>query len=443
MEYLNFPTPQEISLNIIKGNLKFALRLIEDWLSKKTPYELKLKLIYEKERIKRLPHVFYVSEKKAFENANKNIRGFTREDFYEVLEKNKCDYVLIEGRKKFEKRFYYNISFAFKKYKNNIKISEERILAKKLLEKRLERLIAGEPPKIYKIRAKISLKVKKTSGDKVRVWLPFPKKGLEIVNVKLISSSHKNFYISPNSFPQRTIYFEGRDDDNFFVEFEYIIKEWINKVDPSKVNESDIKDFINEEPPHIVFSNHLKKMTKEIVGKEKNPYMVAKKIYDFITLNVNYSYVRPYMFYDNISEYVASNFKGDCGFQAILFITMLRIAGVPARWQSGWFITPYFASPHDWALFYIKPYGWLPADLSFGGARRSKEEFRKFYFGNLDGFRMVANDDFMKDFKPAKKFFRSDPCDNQIGEVENKEKNIYDFNYRIKIISFKNIMEAI
>ena len=142
--------------------------------------------------------------------------------------------------------------------------------------------------------------------------------------------------------------------------------------------------------------------------------------------------------YENISQYVAENLKGDCGFQALLFITMCRIAGIPARWQSGWYINPLMASPHDWALFYVKPYGWLPADLSFGGTRRENEKLRSFYFGNLDGFRMVANSDFMKDFVPKPNFLRFDPTDNQLGEAESLSGKV-KIESKIEVISFEEI----
>nr|WP_255350143.1 transglutaminase-like domain-containing protein [Marinitoga sp. 1155] len=177
-----------------------------------------------------------------------------------------------------------------------------------------------------------------------------------------------------------------------------------------------------------------------MINDEKNPYLKAKLIYDWITLNVNYSYVKPYSIYGNISQFVATNLKGDCGFQALLFITMCRIAGIPARWQSGWYINKYFASPHDWALFYIEPYGWLPANLSFGGARRNIPKFKEFYFVNLNGFRMVANNNFMEPF-PGKKFWRSDPYDNQVGELETEIENIYSdkYNYNIEVINFEEV----
>ena len=211
------------------------------------------------------------------------------------------------------------------------------------------------------------------------------------------------------------------------MEFEYTIKKWVNKVEPEKIREAKGSVFLEEQPPHIVFTPYLKKLAYEIVGDEKNPYYKAKKIYDWITLNVNYSYVKPYVIYDNVSQLVASNLKGDCGFQALLFITLCRIVGVPARWQYGWYISPFLTSPHDWALFFAPPYGWLPADLYFGGRYRGNKELRNFYFGNLDGFRMVANSNFMKDFIPSKTHGRSGPCDNQVGKVETSDRNIYNF----------------
>ena len=87
----------------------------------------------------------------------------------------------------------------------------------------------------------------------------------------------------------------------------------------------------------------------------------------------------------------------------------------------------------------MEPYGWLFADPSFGGgAYRNKNEKRwNFYFGNLDPFRMVANSEFQYDLLPEKKFLRSDPYDNQVGEVEYFDKAIQDGE------GFEPIMEIV
>ena len=268
-----------------------------------------------------------------------------------------------------------------------------------------------------------------------RVWLPFAKEELQVSNVKLLSTSQDTYHLSPNDSPQRTIYFEGKSK-KYFVEFEYVITEWINKIDPTKVEKSTLNEYLDEKLPHIQFTPYLKWLTKNIVQDESNPYLKAQKIYDWISKNINYSYVLPYALYDNISQYAAENLKGDCGVKALLFITMCRITKVPARWQSGWYANPHYVSPHDWALFHVKPYGWLPADLSFGGARKDNEDWRQFYFANLDGFRMVANSEFSEYISPKPKFFRNDPTDNQLGEAESDERRIKTKS-TIKLISFE------
>lgn len=139
-----------------------------------------------------------------------------------------------------------------------------------------------------------------------------------------------------------------------------------------------------------------------------------------------------------IPEYCAVNRKGDCGVQALLFITLCRIAGIPARWQSGLSATPESIGPHDWAQFYVEPFGWLHADLSFGGSafRAGDEERRAFYFCNLDPFRMVANTAFQAPLRPVKQGLRADPYDNQVGECEIDGTGLYgtQFHYYHKMI---------
>ena len=59
-------------------------------------------------------------------------------------------------------------------------------------------------------------------------------------------------------------------------------------------------------------------------------------------------------------------------------------------------------------------------DSSYGAsmARRGDEMLRRHYFGSLDTGRMVANSAFEAPFDPPMTGFRSDPYDNQSGEME-------------------------
>ena len=153
----------------------------------------------------------------------------------------------------------------------------------------------------------------------------------------------------------------------------------------------------------------------------------AKRIYDYVTLNVRYHYQPSYFIHESLPEHCARDRRGDCGIMSVTFITLCRAAGIPARWQSGLYVTPDEVGCHDWAMFYVAPKGWLYADCSFGAsmARRGDETLRQHYFGNLDPDRMVANSVFAAPFTPPMLGFRADPCDNQTGEVEADGVGLY------------------
>ena len=111
--------------------------------------------------------------------------------------------------------------------------------------------------------------------------------------------------------------------------------------------------------------------------------------------------------------------------------------GIPAQWQAGLYTTPDEAGNHDWARFYIAPYGWLYADCSFGGSahRAGCEERRAFYFGNLEPWRLPLCSAFQQELNPPKRFLRYDPYDNQNGEVESLHRALdpdeYDTDCRV------------
>ena len=135
---------------------------------------------------------------------------------------------------------------------------------------------------------------------------------------------------------------------------------------------------------------------------------------------MKYTYMPDYFTLDSIAESCARNYNGDCGVFGLLFITLCRCAGIPAQWQSALTAEPDDIGCHDWARFYVEPYGWLCADPSYGtGAVRAGSEMRRqFYFGNIDPFRMVANREYQVNFTVPKQHWRCDPYDNQSGEME-------------------------
>jgi transglutaminase-like putative cysteine protease len=111
--------------------------------------------------------------------------------------------------------------------------------------------------------------------------------------------------------------------------------------------------------------------------------------------------------------------------QALVFITLCRAAGIPARWQSGFETLPRRDDMHDWAEFYVAPWGWLPADPSFGLQKHDDPRVREFYFGHLDAYRMIVNTDYARPLFPPSTGLRAEPNDFQRGEVEIDGHNLY------------------
>ena len=115
---------------------------------------------------------------------------------------------------------------------------------------------------------------------------------------------------------------------------------------------------------------------------------------------------------------------------------MCRMAGIPARWQSGWETKPLADwGMHDWAEIYLAPWGWLPADASYGVQKSADPRIADFYCGHQDSYRMIVNLDWGRDLFPPKPSLRSEPADFQRGEVEVDGQNLYydQWDYTVKL----------
>ena len=234
----------------------------------------------------------------------------------------------------------------------------------------------------------------------------------------------------------------------FFIEYEYTAYgQWYDmtkmEIKPYDTESALYKEYTAERFPHVVFSDRIKKLTKEIVGDEQDPIKKVSLIYDYITAKFPWASAVNYSLIPNIPEYVIDNTKGDCGQVGLLMITMSRCAGVPARWQSGLMLHPNDCNLHDWCELYFEGIGWIPCDPSFG---RPSEALKvtgigdKFFNSGIDSYRMIANLDYSRDFSPKRKFGRCDMVDSQTGEAETQRGMLYvgvDFSYSFKVLEYK------
>ncbi|MCA8952341.1 MAG: phosphodiester glycosidase family protein, partial [Planctomycetes bacterium] len=286
---------------------------------------------------------------------------------------------------------------------------------------------------VFDVKVKLTVKADVVpAGETVRAWLPFPQ---EYEHQRVLQAEHD----APPA-PMRSVYLEQRAVAGAPVVFATsyrIERRGISALegDVSRARLPASSAFTEQRPPHVIGSPELAALANQIAGDETNPLRVARGFYDWCADNLGYSYAREYSTIDCIPEQVLRWRRGDCGQLTLFFMTLCRLRGIPARWQSGWVIRPGQENLHDWCEIRIEPWGWIPIDVNTavetnhadGLDAAERRAILDFAFGSLDTFRLVVNRDHARPLVPPKRSPRSDDVDFQRGEVEwgTPARNVY------------------
>ena len=444
-----------------KGQFDQAAALLKESIAarKSSPAELKT-LEFELDRLERIRQDYSYSKEDLYRDLKEKVKGLTPAEYEGWIKQDwfmnrqidgKIYYFNTDGRN----IFFRHPELSSRRLQSPDSPEQER-LTLELVTAIKKAALAEKTPYVLPKTFHVTMDVTADSdaapaGETIRAWVPIPRRYPFQYDFKLLSSSLKPKSIGSEESPIRSIYFEqaaqAGKPTQFKIEYEFTARGVHFDLNPAKIqpydaNDETLKRFTSESP-HVIFTPEIKALSAKIVGNETNPMLKAKKIYDWLSDHLQYSYALEYSTIRNISDYCRSNGYGDCGQQAMLFITLCRYNGVPARWQSGWNLFPKGTTNHDWAEMYLAPYGWMPVDPYMGNyAMRyittltpaQKREIRDFYFGGLDQYRMAANSDHSVPLEPPKDSMRSDDVDFQRGELEHGGKNIYfnQYNYRLK-----------
>ena len=276
------------------------------------------------------------------------------------------------------------------------------------------------------------------AGETVRAWMPFPREDQNSISeVKLVAASQPDYIIAPDDVEHKSIYMEKPAEAGKPTVFSYTFSftgfnEWYDFAPedclPYDTGSDIYKTYTAERRTHIVFTDRIRALADSLVAGETNPYLKVRGIYRWIVETYPWASAREYSTIENIPMYVLENKHGDCGQVGLLFVTLCRCAGVPARWQSGWMLHPGAVNMHDWSEVYDEGIGWVPTDVSFGrgrGAVRDNDDEYFFYTKGLDAYHLTCNSDYSGAFYPAKEYIRSETVDFQRGEVEWSGGNLY------------------
>ena len=434
---LAYDLPEDILKKKWAGDFDGVKRAIDRRLSKDNLSPMmRDRLMVEKANIDRWEKRFPYTREEAIEIMKKRCADFTEAEF-DAMEDDGCmDFIYVNGVKKYVRSFggtliHMSSDLAAREFDKENDEEHNR------LEENIDRMIAnGRTAWKYRIRKGVRMDDDSfVPGETYLCHIPVPARCSQQSAEEIEVIPQEGGFVSDVNEAQRTVAYTRtlNENESFEVEFSFVAR--MNYCDPMKDEahivypdtDAPTADDLSEQAPHILFTPYLRQLAAQIAGDETDKVVLARRVYDYVTQNVRYSYMRTYALIDRHAEYAALNHKGDCGIQAILFITLCRILGIPARWQSGLTVDREGTGNHDWAQFYTEKFGWLFADPSFGGSAWRKQNLRRwnFYFGNLDPFRMIANRRYQTDFNPNKSFERFDPYDNQDGEIENSVRG-YD-----------------
>lgn len=264
----------------------------------------------------------------------------------------------------------------------------------------------------------------------VRIWFAVPQQ-TEAVSVShfTVDAPYPVQY-HRDSWGNRVGYLEADDPTARQIDitehFNLHITETLNRLDPSKtrpLTPAERKALARYLLPtsYVTINPQVKALAAQIVGKETNPILAARKIYDWTLNHVTYWVEYPGRM--KASEVGSTNFclatkSGNCTDFHSLFSSLAMADGIPNRIVYGSLLTPTLdglkvdASYHCWIEFYAPNYGWIPLDVSladiygkefpltpqnrtlverttatgYHGFDKSKIDY---YFGNLDDRRFA------------------------------------------------------
>ena len=446
LQFQNVGLPEDILRMKHHGDYENAIRLIDYRLkTENVPDALRYCMQIHREMMVRSAVEFPYTYDDALAIIRQHIPDFTTEEWNRIIAERKVRWAYVNGEMRIFNRFFSSL---VKAYKGFAKRANQTLPG-------VESAVGGIPLLDYagmkmkekgsmtnRIRIRATMRIKDENfvpGMFVRAHLPIPSACQQQRDIRIEKIYPENGRLAPEDAAQRTVCWEENMEENheFIVEYSYLHTALYNNLDDATGIPGTYDFDLEEQAPHIVFTPYIKALAAELAEGVTDPMEKARRFYDFITKNMSYTFMPSYFLLENIPDTCASNFNGDCGVFALLFLTLCRCAGIPAQWQSGFTAEPDFCGGHDWVRFYVEPYGWLYADTSYGvsATRNENESRRKFYFGNLDPYRMVANSRFQAPFTVRKDHWRADPFDNQVGEIETADRGLtYEEYERSKVV---------
>lgn len=142
-----------------------------------------------------------------------------------------------------------------------------------------------------------------------------------------------------------------------FVSYEYELFNFNSYDNSIKLSEAK-KSVYTKSERFLEQSDELLQVINSLEITSVSDKNKIEKIFGWVSDNMEYKYPPEKRGVKN----AFSTLKGDCGQYTYLFVTLARIAGVPARSVNGFNFSPEEIGYHVWAEVFLDGYGWVPVD---------------------------------------------------------------------------------
>jgi len=263
-------------------------------------------------------------------------------------------------------------------------------------------------------------------GKTVRAWLPYPLLTPAVQNIRTLSvvpdGALKHCPDVEGEIGIAYLEFDRPKKDDVVIEmkvaFHSYDTDYVIDADaiPSYDEQGELYRRFTRSEQQINLTEPLCELARSVVGREKNPYRKARKLYDWVCDNVKYNFVwrwRDATFtFGCASEEVRERRIGDCVIQSVFYAALCRAVGVPARVCNGPIFPPGMRNDHVWAEVYFPKYGWAPVDVTYsevasmvpGLSDAQRRRIRDFFFCRMDRYRFwTQRSDLVGELVPRKR----------------------------------------
>lgn len=271
-------------------------------------------------------------------------------------------------------------------------------------------------PRVYNVEYSFEMFPDPNKIDRskdLKLWVPIPREwdSQKAVKIIFVEPEPHAKYVDPEHGNPMLFWDFGKEPEkpSYKVNLKYRVESYEihADIDPNEIGAYDksSQDYaLYTQSTHTVSINDkVRELARIAVGDEKNPYLQAKRIYEFVRKKMRrggeatgFRRIRGFSV-KTLLEYPVTNqetgeeyYEGMCGEYSMFFVALCRTIGIPARVVLGvqsrylqlgsqdsdssrWIrlgLSPdglaaddlYGGFGHAWAEFYLPSYGWIPVD---------------------------------------------------------------------------------